>query len=129
MTDLMPTSGGFLGGWRLCGLAMLLLLAGCSKPVSPIAKTPKPAQKKPVPETPVADKQAAPKSTFPVPPAEEEQPATQAPRTEGTLTDLVNQAAAAEFRIPEINEAKVAAAGVRKLSGRHITIYTDLPAA
>jgi hypothetical protein len=129
MTGLMTTSGALLRGSRWYGLAMLLFLAGCDKPDSPRVKTPKPAQKKPVPETRVADKQAAPKSTLPVPPAEEEQPATQAPRTEGTLTDLVNQAAAAEFRIPEINETKVAAAGVRKLSGRHITIYTDLPAA
>ncbi len=54
------------------------------------------------------------------------QPAPPRERTEGTLNDLVNQANAAEFRLPEIDEAKVAAAGIRKLSGRHITIYTDL---
>lgn len=36
------------------------------------------------------------------------------------------QANAAEFRLPEIDEAKVAAAGIRKLAGKHITIYTDL---
>ena len=59
--------------------------------------------------------------TPPLPPSRNE-------KKEGTLTDLVNQATAAEFRLPEIDEAKVAAAGIRKLSGKHLTIYTDLPA-
>lgn len=62
-----------------------------------------------------------PSGTPPLPPARME-------KKEGTLTDLVNQATAAEFRLPEIDEAKVAAAGIRKLSGKHLTIYTDLPA-
>ncbi len=62
------------------------------------------------------------------PPSQDQRPPTSAPRTEGTLRDLVHQANVAEFRLPEIDEAKVATAGIRKLSGKHITIYTDLPA-
>jgi len=44
-----------------------------------------------------------------------------------SLADLAEQAAAEEFRLPTIEEGKVAAAGIRKLEGRHITIYTDVP--
>jgi hypothetical protein len=44
------------------------------------------------------------------------------------LEDLARQAAAAEFNLPTVDEGKVAAAGIRKLTGKHITLYTDLPA-
>jgi hypothetical protein len=37
-------------------------------------------------------------------------------------------AAAYEFRLPEIDEQRVAAAGIRKIAGKHVTLYTDLPA-
>jgi hypothetical protein len=34
-----------------------------------------------------------------------------------------------DFRLPVLDEGKIAAAGIRKLAGRHIALYTDLPAA
>ncbi len=33
------------------------------------------------------------------------------------------------FELPEINHERVAAMGIRKLSGRHLELYTDLPAS
>ncbi len=33
-----------------------------------------------------------------------------------------------EVRPPQINEQRLATAGIRKISGRHVTLYTDLPA-
>lgn len=33
----------------------------------------------------------------------------------------------AEFDLPEIDEGKIAAAGIRKLTGQHLILYTDLP--
>ena len=89
-------------------------LTPSSNPKKQIGQLPKPV------EEPVA-----------APPSQDQPPTKPAPRTErteGTLNDLINQANAAEFRLPEINEAKVAAAGIRKISGKHITIYTDVPA-
>jgi hypothetical protein len=41
---------------------------------------------------------------------------------------LVRQAAAQEFDLPVVEEGKVAAAGIRKLTGKHLVLYTDLPA-
>ena len=41
---------------------------------------------------------------------------------------MAARAAAEEFDLPAIDDAKAAAAGIRKLAGKHITIYTDLPA-
>src|SRR5262245_9475420 len=35
---------------------------------------------------------------------------------------------ALELRRPEIDEQRVAAAGIRKITGKHVTLYTDLPA-
>jgi len=44
-----------------------------------------------------------------------------------SLADLAERAAAEEFLLPKIDDAKAAAAGIRKLAGKHITIYTDVP--
>jgi hypothetical protein len=85
-----------------------------SNPKKPIGSLPKPA------EQPVAA------------PAEDQsrsKPAQRTERKEGTLNDLINQANAAEFRLPLIHETRTAAAGIRKLTGKHLTIYTDVPAA
>ncbi len=48
---------------------------------------------------------------------------------EKSLSDLAARAAAEEFRLPEIDDARTAAAGIRKLTGKHLILYTDLPAA
>ena len=121
-----------------------VLAAGCggrvareSQPAKTAAAKFSPAIKQPklVPaQSPIKSSNEIPKpAEQPVaaPPSPSQPPPQTAPRAHpkgGTLTDLVNQAAAAEFRLPEIDEAKVAAAGIRKLSGKHLTIYTDLPA-
>jgi hypothetical protein len=47
----------------------------------------------------------------------------------GTLVDLVAAANASQFELPQLDDAKIAAAGIRKLSGQYIVIYTDLAAA
>jgi hypothetical protein len=51
------------------------------------------------------------------------------PRAAGALADLVAAARVSEFHLPQIDEGKIAAAGIRKLKGKHIDLYTDLPAA
>jgi hypothetical protein len=48
-----------------------------------------------------------------------------APRT--NLADLVQAAASDEFKLPALDDGKIAAAGIRKLPGKHLTLYTDLP--
>ncbi|MCE9529358.1 MAG: hypothetical protein K8R36_25190, partial [Planctomycetales bacterium] len=122
----------------LAFLTAVLAAAGCggkgaqdSKPVkatstgkqAKLSPSQRPAKSGEKPVKPLEQPIAAP-------PQKELEPKTapRTERTEGTLKDLVNQAAANEFRLPEINEAKVAAAGIRKLSGKHLTIYTDLAA-
>ena len=49
----------------------------------------------------------------------------------GTVTFMLplrGAVLADEFSLPEIDEQRAATAGIRKISGRHITLYTDLPA-
>ncbi len=46
-----------------------------------------------------------------------------------TLESLAAAAKASEFKLPPLEEGKIAAAGIRKLTGRHVTLYTDLPIA
>jgi hypothetical protein len=38
------------------------------------------------------------------------------------------QAEAAQFELPKIDEARLATAGIRRLAGKHVTVFTDLPA-
>jgi hypothetical protein len=56
-------------------------------------------------------------------------PFVPAPPLNTSLADLAEQARQREFDLPAIDDERVAAAGIRKLSGKHLTIYTDLPAA
>ena len=48
-------------------------------------------------------------------------------RKEKSLGDLVARAAATEFDLPQVDDAKIAAAGIRKLTSKHLVLYTDLP--
>ena len=57
------------------------------------------------------------------------QPTAPAAPPRKTLEDLAEKAAREQFRLPEIDEGKLAAAGIRKIAGKHLTLYTDLPAA
>jgi len=59
-------------------------------------------------------------------PAAAQQPKPQPNRT---LTDLVAEARATEFNLPPRDEEKIAASGIRRLEGKHLLLYTDLPAA
>ncbi len=58
-------------------------------------------------------------------------PAAAQPKPPRTLADLVTPAPMpGEFPPPpRIDDAKAKAAGLRKLTGKHVTIYTDVPAA
>ena len=42
---------------------------------------------------------------------------------------LAALARADEFDLPRLDEGRIRAAGIRRLEGKHITLYTDLPAA
>jgi hypothetical protein len=45
-----------------------------------------------------------------------------------TMEDLVRQAKATQFDLPTLDEGKIAAAGIRKLTGKYLVLYTDVPA-
>lgn len=116
----------------LIGLA--LLVAGC-KPTVPAASAPaapaptsaiRPAAANPTPKS--ADTQP-PQPFVPAQPltVEARPPTKLPPASQAPLEDLAHQAAAQEFNLPVIQEGKVAAAGIRKLEGKHLTLYTDLP--
>jgi hypothetical protein len=51
------------------------------------------------------------------------------PPRQTPLANLLLAAAATEFDLPQLDDGKIAAAGIRSLAGKHIVIYTDLPAA
>src|SRR5687767_7525458 len=111
----------------LC-LCVEIATLGCRRDVEP---SPAAAAGPTTPKTPA--KKSPPKS-FQPPPAVQINPAQNtsppaAPLPEKNLSDLAARAAAEEFRLPEIDEARTAAAGIRKLAGKHLILYTDLPAA
>ena len=126
-----------------CGASLLALtavvVAGCGdrpkaggkktdRPQMPVAAAPvtTPATQSQSPTRPATARSASqPAETQPETPSQPAEPA--APPVRRSLADLAAQAAAEEFRLPTIDEGKVAAAGIRKLEGRHITIYTDVP--
>src|SRR5262249_12901583 len=45
------------------------------------------------------------------------------------LPGVLAREADAQFALPAVDEAKLTAAGIRKVEGRHLILYTDLPAA
>jgi hypothetical protein len=115
---------------RLFFVLCVLALAGCGpQPVAPavpvstraVAQTPrpKPAAQASPPARPKPSPQPAPKGRG------SEAPAPPIPVR--TLEDLAEAAKKAEFNLPALEEGKIAAAGIRTLGGRHITLYTDLP--
>jgi hypothetical protein len=103
---------------------------------APVAKKKKakgtasaPAAKKPASEA-VADTEPSrpflsPEALAGAAAADDNQPAK--PRPAGSLADLVERGKAAEFALPQVDEGKIAAAGIRKLTGKHLILYTDVP--
>lgn len=109
------------------GLALALLIAllthpGCQQqptkpPPTTTAASQSPPARKTTPTPPAATTaKPPPKSTTPPP----QQPP-------GKFADLVAAARETEFDLPKLDEAAILASGLRKLTGQHITIYTDLP--
>ncbi|MDX1947915.1 MAG: hypothetical protein SFU86_21125 [Pirellulaceae bacterium] len=94
-------------------------------------------KKRPPPAVAVKPAQAEPDKPFVLPPniVEAAPPAADPPAAaplpprskEAPLANLLAEAQAAEFNLPTIDEARVASAGIRKVSGKHLTLYTDIP--
>lgn len=53
----------------------------------------------------------------------------QPPRPQPGGRSLANLAAANDWGLPSLDSDRIRAAGIRRLEGRHVTIYTDLPPA
>src|SRR5687767_6496276 len=45
------------------------------------------------------------------------------------VVGLAATARGEEFDLPRLDEGRIRAAGIRRLEGKHITLFTDLPAA
>lgn len=122
-------------------VALVLLIAGCGAEPPAVAPTRKPAVAPPLraaaagsARTPSRDKLAADHaelsaSASAVAPAIDAQESSRPPRRRATLADLAAAATATEFDLPILDDGKIAAAGIRKLEGKHVVLYTDLPAA
>ncbi|HEX5102232.1 MAG TPA: hypothetical protein VFV87_00370 [Pirellulaceae bacterium] len=106
-------------------LTASVLIAGCEAAVpaaAPQKANPAPTATKETPTTAVAPPAAASKDFVPAQPI-------QVGPARAPLEDLARQAEAQQFDLPALDEGKIAAAGIRRLDGQHITIYTDLPEA
>jgi hypothetical protein len=108
-------------------IGLVALVAGCGRESAPPQ-----ASKK------AAKKSAPKKQDQPTRPAEETSRAKERSQSERpperTLVDLVAQGEAEKERpidplryaLPEVDEAKCATRGIRKLQGEHLTLYTDV---
>lgn len=118
-------------GWTFAACALLLLGVGCGAPKTPpAAKTVAKAKVSVAAKT--EKKQAAP----PVRPAANPSPPPLAPQPEpqDATPPFPVQAPPRLNRFeamskPVIDEERVAAQGIRKLQGKHLTLYTDLPSS
>ncbi|WP_145083665.1 hypothetical protein [Anatilimnocola aggregata] len=118
----------------LCSLGWL---ASCGPMPAPAVKK-KPAPKKVAQKPAAKPAQASPKTannnandeppSRPFLPQVPESDAPIKPRKAGTLSDLVKRGEATQNDLPELDDGKIAAAGIRKLTGKHLILYTDVPA-
>lgn len=118
-------------------LCILAAVSGCGDmPVAkPTKKQNSPQQtvvKKPAAKPAVVAQAPANKSTdeqpsrfTPPQPERDDQPVK--PRPAGSLSDLVQKGIAQEFALPQLDDGKIAVAGIRKLTGKHLILYTDVP--
>lgn len=112
-------------------VGLLLALAGCGSTPTPESAA-APAEK---PAAPAMADAPGPPAT-PVPAARTHAPPPAAPVAASapepprkSLADLAAEAEKKQFDLPTIEPGKLAVAGIRTLRGKHITIYTDVPAA
>src|SRR5437762_5458276 len=121
--DFDSVTSGFRAGAVASVAATLVAIAlvGCE----PQAKSQQPAA-----SAPIKPQQQPTKSATPPAPARPDQskapPSVPQPkqRANPTLTDLVATARATEFDLPRLDEGKIAAAGIRRLEGQHLVLYT-----
>ncbi len=128
---------------RIGWLALLLATASCGSDgvreqtasTPPRTAAPRSSENSPPLVRPATDAQATPlvpaAETIPAsqlpanqPPAEE-RPASE-PKRVG-LADLVEEGKRREFELAPIDEARAKAAGLRKITGQHLELWTDLP--
>jgi hypothetical protein len=87
-----------------------------------MAKTPKPAAPSAAPVERVAGQPPA-ATPAPLPPTDAANDGGEAQPADDAL-----DATAAGFGLPRFDESRLATAGIRKIAGKYITLYTDLPA-
>ncbi|WP_425616922.1 hypothetical protein NA78x_000585 [Anatilimnocola sp. NA78] len=128
----------FESSWigRAAALLCLALLVGCGEMPAPkqaakkkIAPATSTSGKKAPQEPPKKQANAAtedpPARSFLPPLAESDKPVK--PRPAGSLSDLVKRGEETQFALPELDDGKIAVAGIRKLVGKHLILYTDVP--
>ena len=115
-------------GLMLAGF--LVVCGGCGPANQPVAKQPKKTVAKQTTrpaQPPQQQKKTSPPavSKFTPPPPRNDQPAP--PRPAGSLADLVQRGEAQQNTLPQFDDGKIAVAGIRKLIGKHLILYTDVP--
>src|SRR6476659_7148398 len=108
---------------------LLLTLAGCepqAKSQPPAIAPPAQQQKPPLKAAPSPSPGRVEESR-PSPRPEQFSPEQSKRRANPTLSDLAATARATEFDLPRLDESKIAAAGIRRVEGEHLILYTDLP--
>ncbi|WP_254513593.1 hypothetical protein [Anatilimnocola floriformis] len=131
----------FIGIVLSCGLA---LCTGCAPANQPVAKQSKKLVAKSTKQTtqpkPVAPtkKAALPPKVVPQQPTEE-QPTNEFAQRKNALTpqelavpapavpEITDRGVPREYPLPQLDDGKIAAAGIRKLTGKHLILYTDVP--
>jgi hypothetical protein len=146
-------------GWMMAGelLLTLLITAGCGPADSPqnvAANDPQPDSQTPSTPTAASDTKPPPQTPQPSPPPTTKRPGPNTkrpspPPNDRSLADLMElddgpnpfdrpkdptqpgggNTARGGLQPLAIDEAKAAAAGIRKLQGKYVTLYTDVPSA
>jgi hypothetical protein len=119
--DKGSSRGAPLAAWAIC--LTLGLLPGCG------GNSPPAAAQQPKPKPPAAAKKRPAVKSPPASTAEKPTPRQRPP--ERTLADLVPKTEEKavdplRFPLPEVDEAKCRARGIRKLAGDHLILYTDV---
>lgn len=118
----------------IAAAALLAIFSiGCSKPPSPQVAAPKPSVRKP----PTKIAESKPRETESFKPAKPIKVTDEKPHGPNSLADLAAQAEAMKddfvnplrFKPPEVDEAKCAGRGIRKLVSKHLILYTDCPSS